>query len=298
MISFLVLIYPLKRKEEKYILFLLAWANRPYRNEGETAMSEQEILYLWPTEAPYTAQSPEQSQPSLKAFPVPKARGAVVVCAGGGYVRKAEHEGDPIARMLNSQGISAYVLDYRVAPCHPLAPWTDAGRAIRLVRSLGYEKVGILGFSAGGNLCCTAAVHYDRGQADSPDPVERFSSRPDVFLPCYAVVSFGKYTHLGSRQSLLGDQWENEDAALWYSAEEHVTADTPEAFLWHTAEDGAVPVQNTLNLARALADHGVLFEMHIYPNGHHGIGLGAEFVPAASWGTALCRYLLEKGYGK
>jgi acetyl esterase/lipase len=261
-------------------------------------MDGQEIIYLWPGEAPYTADSPGQAQPSIKAFPVEEARGAVVVCPGGGYVMKAAHEGDPIARMLNFEGIAAYVLDYRVAPCHRLAPWADAARAIRLVRSLGYEKVGILGFSAGGNLCCTAAVHYDGGDPESADPVERFSSRPDVFVPCYPVASFGKYTHLGSRQSLLGGEWENDEIARWYSAEEHVTPDTPPAFLWHTAEDGAVPVQNSLNLAKALADKGVLFELHVYPKGHHGIGLGSEFGPAAGWGGALCRYLLEMGYGR
>ena len=261
-------------------------------------MDGQERIFLWSGEAPYTAESPDQAQPSLKAFPIAGARGAVVVCPGGGYVMKADHEGDPIARMLNFEGIAAYVLDYRVAPCHRLAPWSDAKRAIRLVRSFGYEKVGILGFSAGGNLCCCAAVHYDRGDSAADDPVERLSSRPDVFIPCYPVASFGQYTHLGSRQSLLGGEWEDETAARWYSAEEHVTPDTPPAFLWHTAEDGSVPVQNSLNLAKALADNGVLFELHVYPRGHHGIGLGSELPPAAGWGGALCRYLLEMGYGR
>ena len=261
-------------------------------------MNEQDILYLWPGEAPYTAFSPGQAQPSVKAFPVEGARGAVVVCPGGAYIGKAEHEGDPIARMLNFQGIAAYVLDYRVAPCHRLAPWSDASRAIRLVRSLGYEKVGILGFSAGGNLCCTAATHWDLGDPASDDPIERLSSRPDVFVPCYPVASFGTYTHLYSRQMLLGEEWQDEEIARWYSAEENITADTPPAFLWHTSADEAVPVQNSLILARALADKGILFEMHIYPKGHHGIGLGPEFGPAAAWGNDLCRYLLEMGFGQ
>ncbi len=260
-------------------------------------MSEERIM-LWPGRAPYSAQSPDQPQPSLRAFSAPGARGAVVVCPGGAYIFKADHEGAPVARMLANQGIAAYLLDYRVAPCHRLAPWSDAGRAIRLVRSLGYEKVGILGFSAGGNLCCTAAVHWDLGDPAAEDPVERFSSRPDVFIPCYPVASFGEYTHLGSRQNLLGAEWENEEIARWYSAEEHVTKDTPPAFLWHTAEDEAVPVQNSLNLAKALADHGVLFEMHVYARGHHGLGLAGENVPVAAWGGDCCRYLLEMGFGK
>ncbi len=261
-------------------------------------MNEQKKIALWPAEAPYSAQSPGQAQPSLTEFPAEGARGAVVVCPGGGYVMKAEHEGAPIASMLSFEGIAAYVLDYRVAPCHRLAPWSDASRAIRLVRSMGYRKVGILGFSAGGSVCCSAATHWDGGSASSDDPVERFSSRPDVFVPCYAVASFGRYTHADSRRSLLGADWENEEIARWYSAEENVTPETPPAFLWHTAEDGAVPVQNSLSLASALADHGVLFELHVYPKGHHGIGLGAEFGPAAGWGGALCRYLLEMGFGR
>ena len=261
-------------------------------------MADQSILYLWPGEAPYAEYSPGQARPSLAPFYAAGSRGAVVVCPGGGYVMKADHEGAPVARMLQFAGISAFVLDYRVAPCHRLAPWTDAARAIRTVRAMGYEKVGILGFSAGGNLCCCAATHWDSGDPNSPDLVERQSSRPDVFIPCYPVASFGPYAHLGSRQSLLGGEWENEDIARWYSAEENVTKDTPPAFLWHTAEDDCVPVQNSLNLARALADHGVLFEMHLYPRGHHGIGLGAEFGPAAGWGGDVCRYLTEMGYGK
>ena len=261
-------------------------------------MEAQEKVYLWQGDAPYTAECPGQEQPSLTAFPVEGARGAVIVCPGGGYCMKADHEGAPIARMLNSQGIAAYVLDYRVRPCHRLAPWTDASRAIRFVRSLGYQKVGILGFSAGGNLCCTAATHYDAGDPASPDPIERFSSRPDAFIPCYPVASFGEYTHLDSRKCLLREDWENDEIAQWYSAEENVTADTPPAFIWHTAEDGLVPVQNSLNLAKALADRGVSFELHVYPKGPHGIGLGSEWGPAGTWGNALCRYLLEAGYGR
>ena len=106
------------------------------------------IIPLWQNEAPYTAESPDQAQPSVKEFAVSGSRGAVVVCPGGGYEFKAPHEGDPIAEMLNRAGVSAYVLDYRVKPCDYRAPLSDASRAIRLVRSLGYEKVGILGFSA------------------------------------------------------------------------------------------------------------------------------------------------------
>lgn len=260
-------------------------------------MSDEARIPLWPAAAPYTDESPDQNQPSLAPFPVPHARGAVVVCPGGGYYMKADHEGAPIARMLNSQGIAAYVLDYRVHPCHPLAPLSDASRAIRLVRSLGYEKVAILGFSAGGHLCCTAATHFDAGDPQSADPVERFSSRPDAFIPCYPVALFRlPYTHLDSRKGLLREEWEKEDWVKFFSTDENVTDDTPPAFLWHTAEDELVPVQNSLILAKALADHHIPFELHVYPKGRHGLGLAQEFVPVSNWAGDLCRWLTGMGY--
>lgn len=257
-----------------------------------------EKIMLWQGKAPYSDDGVYSFQPSMTPYPVEGARGAVVVIPGGGYEMKAcDHEGHAIAHMLNSRGIAAYVLDYRVKPCHREAPLSDAKRAIRTVRSYGYRKVGVLGFSAGGHLCCTAATLYDAGDPDSADPIERLSSRPDAFVPCYAVASFGKYTHIGSRNALLGD--EKDDPALIerYSSELQVTADTPEAFLWHTAQDDCVPVQNTLLLAKALADNGVLFEMHIYPKGPHGVGLGAEIIPVAGWAGDLCSFLLECGFG-
>ena len=256
-----------------------------------------EKIYLWKEDAPYTQFSPLQAQPSVTEYAVPGSRGAVVVVPGGGYCMKADHEGAPIAEMLNQAGVSAYVLDYRVKPCHMLAPLADAKRAIRLVRSMGYEKVAILGFSAGGNLCCSAATLYDGGDPQAADPIDRLSARPDAFIPCYAVASMGRYTHLGSRQNLLGADWENDALARRFSAEENVTEDTPPAFIWHTAEDQAVPVQNSLNLAAALADKHVSFELHVYPKGWHGLGLAPENALAASWGLSCCRWLLEMGFG-
>ena len=255
-------------------------------------------LYLWDGPAPFSDQCGGQAQPSLTPHPVEGARGAVIVIPGGGYTHKAEHEAGQIARMLNSQGIASYVLDYRVYPCPHEAPLADVKRAIRLVRSMGYERVGVLGFSAGGHLCCAAAVHFDEGNPDSPDAVERLSSRPDAFIPCYAVVTMGKYTHKGSRKALLQDRWEDEALIRYYSNELQVRPDTPPAFIWHTAEDGAVPVQNSLMLAHALSEKGILYEMHIYPKGHHGLGLAPEYSLVAGWGNACCRWLLEMRFGK
>ncbi len=256
-----------------------------------------EKIYLWKEDAPYTQFSPLQAQPSVTEYAVPGSRGAVIVVPGGGYCMKADHEGAPIAEMLNQAGVSAYVLDYRVKPCHMLAPLSDAKRAIRLVRSMGYEKVAILGFSAGGHLTCTAATLYDAGDPDAADPLERLSSRPDAFIPCYAVVSFGAFTHRGSRESLLGQENANNwELVRKFSNELHITPDTPEAFIWHTAADQAVPVENSLNLALALSAQGVPYEMHIFPQGRHGLGLAEEFEDVKQWVPLLQKWLVLRNY--
>lgn len=253
-------------------------------------------IMLWNTAAPYSAESPDQAQPSITDYSVRGSRGAVVVVPGGGYAMKADHEGAPIAEMLNEAGISAYVLDYRVHPCHKLAPLSDAKRAIRLVRSLGYEKVAILGFSAGGHLTCTAATMYDTGDPNSDDPIERLSSRPDHFIPCYAVASFIQYTHGGTAQNLLGDERFNVDELKRFSNELHVTPDTPEAFIWHTAADQAVPVENSLNLAAAMSRNGVPYELHIFPYGRHGLGLATEFEDVRQWTGLVQKFLVLRNY--
>ena len=242
----------------------------------------REAIYLWPDLAPYSDESPEQAQPSLAAYPVEGARTAVIVCPGGAYAMKADHEGGPVAEMLNGGGIAAYVLDYRVGPCNCMAPLTDALRAIRVVRAMGYRHVGILGFSAGGNLTCNAATHCDAGTPGADDPIERLSSRPDFFVPCYPVVSFTRYTHMGSFMNLVRDG-ERHDLERFFSAELNVTPDTPPAFIWHTANDELVPIENSLMLAQALSHAGVPYEMHVYPDGPHGLGLAPDYPEVRVW---------------
>ena len=255
-----------------------------------------EVRYLWKNTAPYSGYSPNQAQPSVTCFPVENSKGAVVVCPGGGYGMKADHEGTAIANMLNECGVSAFVLDYRVKPCHHAAPLSDANRAVRLVRSMGYAKVGIMGFSAGGNLTCCAAVHYDNGNPDSPDPIERYSSRPDAFIPCYAVVSLTQFTHVQTRQNLLKDRRDDQALARYFSAEQHITEDTPPAFIWHSATDEMVPVDNSLILGAAMAAKGVPFEMHIFPEGLHGLGLAKELPVVARWSDMACDWLERQGF--
>lgn len=258
---------------------------------------QHQPIPLWPEGAPGFIPEYGQKQPNIKPFPVPGSKGAVVVCPGGGYSMKAPHEGDPIARMLNEAGISAYVLDYRVMPYRAPAPLLDAQRAIRAVRSMGYEQVGILGFSAGGHLTCSAATLYDNGDPQAQDPIERLSSRPDVFVPCYAVVSMEAFSHEGSVAYLLGDEKDNHQALRRYSAELNVTRDTPPAFIWHTRDDNDVPVENSLRLAEALSTAGIEFALHIFPHGPHGMGLAGNDPVVGQWPGLLQKWLLSRGFG-
>ena len=256
------------------------------------------IIPLWPGEAPYTADSPDRFQPSVKEFKVEGSRGAVIVCPGGGYHVKCDYEGDPISEMINEAGVSAYTLDYRVLPCHPEAPLADALRAVRLLRSMGYEKVGILGFSAGGHLTCSAATLYGMADLDENDPIDAFSSRPDAFIPCYAVVSVKRYAHVGSRVNLLGEHSDDPELLHRFTSCENVTENTPPAFLWHTASDGAVPVENSLMLATALSEKKIPFELHIFPEGNHGLGLAPGNPIVSQWAGLCQKWLVGQGFAK
>ncbi|MBO2516863.1 MAG: alpha/beta hydrolase, partial [Clostridiales bacterium] len=155
---------------------------------------EHHRYILWEKEIPYRL--PEiEFVPSITEYRIHGCENAVLVCPGGGYKFKAEHEGPVIAEMINRAGISAFVLDYRVYPCKHQAPMNDALRAIRLIRSMGYQKVAILGFSAGGNVACCAATKYMDALLFSDDPVDKFDSRPDGLISCYSVVSMLERTH-------------------------------------------------------------------------------------------------------
>lgn len=260
-------------------------------------MSENRVLLLWPGQtAPYTEFSGGQEQPSVKEYAVPGAKSAMIVCPGGGYGCKVDHEKEPVARVFNSAGISAYVLDYRVRPCHPETPLTDALRAIRLARSLGYEKVGICGFSAGGHVCVSAATLYTPGDPNACDPVERFTSRPDAFVAGYPVASFQRYRHQGSVDNLLGGERENQLLLNRFSAENHVTDDTPPGFLFHSAADRLVPVQNSILLADAMAEKGRPFSLLVFPGGDHGAGVAFPDAFADRWKGLCTDWLRTLGF--
>ncbi|MGA2266969.1 MAG: alpha/beta hydrolase [Bryobacteraceae bacterium] len=260
---------------------------------------------LWPGGAPGAQGSQDEDQPSLTPYVVPQGRGtgtAVIVCPGGGYARLSmDREGDQVARWLNSIGVSAFVLKYRLGPkYHHPVELGDAQRAIRTVRYKAAEfrvlpdRIGIMGFSAGGHLASTAGTHFDAGDASASDPIDRLSSRPDFLVLCYPVISFGQFAHRGSLQMLLGD---NPDSKLVdsLSNELQVTPQTPPTFLFHTTTDATVPVENSVQFYMALRKAGVPAEMHIYERGPHGVGLAVTDAALSTWTGRLADWLRVRG---
>jgi acetyl esterase/lipase len=234
---------------------------------------------------------PVKDIPTLTFFPAASPSGAaMIVCPGGGYGMLASHEGRDYALWLAQRGINAFVLKYRLGSNgyrHP-AEMHDIQRAIRYVRahapdwSIDSARIGVIGSSAGGHLASTAATHFDAGNPTASDPVERVSSRPDLAILCYPVISMGPLAHSGSKDNLLGA---TPDPALvtFLSSELQVTHDTPPCFIWHTRDDAVVKVENSILFAQALQKNNVPYELHIYEHGPHGQGLGIKgYDPATS----------------
>lgn len=256
---------------------------------------ETKTELLWPDGAPGALGDADKDKPKLYIYLPPREKSngaAVVICPGGGYGHLAmDHEGHQIARWLNSFGVAGFICDYRhrrKGYGHP-APLQDAQRAIRTVRArakefrVDPERIGILGFSAGGHLTSTAVTHFDEGDKNSKDAISRVSCRPDFGVLCYPVVAFDEpYTHRGSQRNLLG---ENPDPKLVRSLsnEKQVTAKTPPCFLWHTNADKGVPAENSVQFYLALRRAGVPAELHIYEHGRHGLGLAQKIPAVKSW---------------
>jgi len=266
---------------------------------------------LWPNGAPGALGSSDKDIPTLTPYlPSPdRATGtAMVICPGGGYGGLANHEGADYARFLNESGIAGFVLKYRLGSSgyrHP-AMLQDAARAVRTVRARAAEwhldpkRVGIMGSSAGGHLASTLLTHFDDGQPDAADAIERQSSRPDIGILCYAVITMGEFTHQGSKNNLLGKNPAPE-LVRELSNELQVTSNTPPCFIWHTWEDTAVPVENSLHFAEALRKAGVPFDLHIYQKGAHGLGLGTrDWDPARRhpWTGDCVFWLKAQGFAK
>ncbi len=263
-------------------------------------------IRLWTGDAPGALGQRPQDIPTLTPYPANPAKrtgATMLIFPGGGYGGLAEHEGAGYAEFFASHGITAYVLKYRLGSSgyrHPIM-LNDAARALRMLRTFAKRdglhpaRIGVIGSSAGGHLASTLVTHFDSGQADATDPIERESSRPDLGILCYPVISFGEFAHAGSRKNLLG---ENPPAELvqHLSNELQVTKDTPPCFLWHTIEDRAVLVENSLLFAAALRRAGVPFSLHIYEQGAHGLGLGRADRPAPPWGGQLLHWFTERKF--
>lgn len=245
-------------------------------------------MNIWNEKVPYAG----EFVPYMTKFPAENAKIAIVVLPGGGYSHRAPHEGDGYARWLNSIGIAAYVLEYRVAPDKAPAPMADAQRAIRLVRQMGYEKVGIMGSSAGGHLAATVSVHHDYDFYAPQDDADAISARPDFSVLCYPVIDMGEYRHHGSRENLLGTR-PTAKKKDFYSPQLNVDETTPPAFIWTCTGDSSVPAQNSMLYAMALAENNVNYELHIYDDIGHGWGLGKERPYIAVWAQALQHWLLR-----
>lgn len=249
---------------------------------------------LWDGDAPGALGKADKDIPTLTLYlpPPEKATGAaIVICPGGGYAGLANHEGEHYALWLREHGVAGFVLKYRLGRGgypHP-APLLDVSRAIRTVRAnaqkwqIDPKRVGVMGSSAGGHLASTVLTHFDTGNPQATDPVERQSSRPDLGILCYPVITMGLKTHGGSKENLLGKNPSSELVAQ-LSNELQVTKETPPSFLFHSAEDAAVPVENSLMFAEALRKASVPFDLHVYQKGAHGTGLG--FKPRPNYDPA------------
>ncbi len=256
------------------------------------AEEEAPVIPLWEGLAPYTTlMTLGQDQPHLTAFEAEDAQIAVIVCPGGGYYTLSTPEGRAVAERMRKDGISGFVLNYRLSPCHYMAPLTDALRATRTGRGRASRYVGGMGFSAGGNLACNAATHWEGGDPAADDPVERLSCRPDFLVSCYAVVSFTDYPQARSVSSLLGDDAGDPELMRFFSAEQNVTAETPPAYIWHAAGDRVIPARQSLLLAGALAAAGVDYEIHIFPEGKHGIALARKYPGIRDWPDECVRFI-------
>jgi len=281
------------------------------RADEATPPAAAETIRLWEAEPPGALGTADHDVPVVAWWPAPHEAAptaALVICPGGGYGGLADHEGSDYARWLNAQGISAFVLRYRLGSKgyrHPVM-LGDVSRAIRLVRA-GHERfridparVGVMGSSAGGHLALTACIHGTAGDPQAADAIDRVSARPDLGILCYPVVSMlAEKTHGGSRKNLLGAT-PDEAVARQLSGELAAHDDVPPLFIWHTWEDKAVKLEPILELGVRLKAHGRPFELHVYETGSHGLGLGVRpYDPTQTlhpWTGECRRWLATRGF--
>ncbi len=275
---------------------------------GDLNADEPKTVRLWEADAPNALGKEDKDVPTAIVYwPAASAKpvAAMVICPGGGYQNLAmDHEGKQIAQWANRMGMAGIICSYRHhgrGYGYP-NPLLDAQRTMRLVRHRASEwnidphRIGILGFSAGGHLASTVLTHFDSGQNGAEDPIDRESCRPDFGILCYPVIAFDEpFTHHGSQVNLLGEH-PDPDLVRSLSNEKQVTDQTPPVFLFHTQEDKVVNVENSIHFFSALTAAGVKAELHIFPDGPHGVGLAAS-IPGTNRWPDLCRdWLYRSGF--
>ncbi len=265
---------------------------------------------LWPQGAPFAKGDSNTDQPFVEVYAPNKTLrngAAVVICPGGGYGGLAlDHEGHQIGQFYNSFGVTAFVLRYRLGShdYHFPTQLADVQRALRLVRGqagkfhIDPERIGVMGFSAGGHLASMAATKFDKKAYPASDAVDQVSARPDFAVLCYPVITMDpEFTHLGSRDNLLGPDASDDPHAIdQVSSELNVNAQTPPTFLFHTNGDTVVPVENSIRFFLALRQHQIPAELHVYQNGPHGVGLQSGDPVLGTWGGHLRDWLRTNGF--
>ena len=242
-----------------------------------------------------------EETPILEYYPSTRksSKTAVVIFPGGGYQVRAIYEGKGYAEFFNTLGITAFVCQYRVSPHrHPL-PLMDARRAVQYVRAnaekydIDPHKIGVMGSSAGGHLAATLSTVYDdfTREIPCPDEIDMVDYLPDFQILCYPVIKLKDFGHIGSGNNLLDEKMKEAQLVDSLCADERVTEKTPKAFIWHTFDDNVVNVKNSLSYATALKDNGVSCEMHIFPNGAHGLGLAQWDESVGQWPMLLKNWL-------
>lgn len=255
-------------------------------------------LKLWNDTMPHALPG-ETFEPYLTSYPCPGAKTAIIVCPGGAYYNRCSYEGDDVAAWLNTIGVAAYVLEYRVFPYGAPAQPSDVQRAVRLVRQAAQEQglqyIGIMGFSAGGHLAATASVHYNKEFYAPIDEADALSARPDFSVLCYSVLDMTGQTSVWTKLALLGENPQQQQL-IFHSPCLHVTEQTPPAFIWHTSEDAAVPVKQSVDYAYALMQKKVPVELHVFPFGPHGSSLAQPDDYVGRWKNMFIDWLSMMGY--
>ena len=280
------------------------------RSQGQEVGAHLEnaaTIRLWPGPAPFAQGDANDDIPTLTPY-LPQANPshtAVIVAPGGGYAHLSAQEADS-ARWLAAHGVAAFVLKYRLGPkYHAPVALGDALRAVRMVRAnaakygVARDHIGMLGFSAGGHLAASAATLFDADLhlADDTtlDRIDSESGRPDFLVLAYPVIAMaGPYAHTASRTNLLGEQ-PNPALERRFSADLHVTPQTPPTFLYATTDDPVVPVMNSVLFYSALVRNHVPAEMHLYAHGPHGTGLAQGFPDLKSWPDLLLVWMRTLG---